>query len=263
MSANFTYPQGAVVVIGGSGGLGSYICRAFAEAGCDVALTYRTAREEAERLRLDLVRAGVSASAHQVDIVAPEQVEAAFAAINEQHGSIHTVVYAAGPYIDVMHILENTPQRFRFIVETELLGFFHVARAALPYLKASRGSYVACVTYANKKVLPNDGQSASPKAGIESLVRQIAVEEAEFGIRANCVATGWFDAGQGAVAPIERSNTQHDAGKKMVEYMSSLVPLGKRPGHGEELAAAVLFFASQQASYITGQSMTVDGGATL
>jgi len=149
------------------------------------------------------------------------------------------------------------------MVEVELLGFFHIACAGLPYLKDSKGSIVACTTYANRKVLVNDGQSAAPKAGIESLIRQVAVEEAEHGVRANSVALGWLNVGQGSLEATERSNTQTEIGKEMVELMAGMVPLGKRPGRGEELAAAVLFFASRQASYITGQSITVDGGATL
>lgn len=263
MAASLTYPKGAVVVFGGSGGVGSDICRAFAEAGCNVAFTYLSGTDVATALVKELANTRVTVTAHHIDITDAQQVVDGLAAIASRHGSIHTIVYACGPRIDVMHILDNTPERFRFMVEAELIGFFHIMRAALPYLKQSRGSVVACVTYANKKVLPNDGQSASPKAGIESLVRQIAVEEAGFGIRANSVALGWLNVGQGAVEATDRSNTQSEIGKEMVEYMSNLVPLGKRPGRGEELAAAVLFFASEQASYITGQTLTVDGGASL
>lgn len=263
MPAIYTYPTGAVVVFGGSGGAGSDVCRAFAAAGCDVAISYHSAKEKAEALAQELTQKGVLASIGRADIRDPAQVEAFLADVVATHGTIHTIVYAAGPHIDVMSILENTPDRFRFMVESELLGFFHIARAALPHLKQSAGNIVACVTYANRKVLINDGQSAAPKAGIESLVRQIAVEEAKFGIRANSVALGWLDVGQGALAATDRSNVQTDIGKEMAELMGSMVPLGQRPGRGEELAAAVLFFASEQASFITGQSIAVDGGATL
>lgn len=263
MGALFTYPKGAAVIFGGSGGAGSHVCRAFAAAGSEVAFTYLSAQGAAQALVSELEGAGAAASAHCVNIIDPRQVVDALAVIASRHDGIHTVVYACGPHIDVMPILENTPERFRFIVEAELLGFFHIMRGALPYLKESKGNAVACVTYANKKVLPNDGQSASPKAGIESLVRQIALEEAASGIRANAVALGWLNVGQGSLEATDRSNTQSDIGKEMVEYMSNLVPLGKRPGRGEELAAAVLFFASEQASYITGQTLIVDGGATL
>src|SRR5688572_1244009 len=100
MSAVYTYGDGAIVVFGGSGGLGSYICRAFAQAGCNVALTYRSAAGAAEQLQEDLARSGVRVSAHQVDIVDPAQVEACLAAVGERYGTIHTIVYAAGPHID-------------------------------------------------------------------------------------------------------------------------------------------------------------------
>jgi len=263
MPAIYTYPKGAAVVFGGSGGAGSDVCRAFAAAGCDVAVHFHSAEAKAQAIADELKQHGVQASIGKADIREFDEVQAFLADVVKAHGSIHTIVYAAGPHIDVLPILENTPDRFRFMVESELLGFFHIARAALPHLKESVGNIVACVTYANRKVLINDGQSAAPKAGIESLVRQIAVEEAKYGVRANAVALGWLDVGQGALAPSDRSNVQTEIGKEMAALMGSMVPLGQRPGRGEELAAAVLFLASEQASFITGQSISVDGGATL
>jgi 3-oxoacyl-[acyl-carrier protein] reductase len=263
MAVLYTYPPGCVLVFGGSGGAGSDICRAFAAAGCDVAFTYHASHAAANALTAELQQSGVFVTAHQVDITDPDRCVDTLDAVVRSHGRVHTVVYACGPHIDVMPILDNTPERFRFMVEAELLGFFHIMKAARPHLADNGGSVVACVTYANRKVLHNDGQSAAPKAGIESLVRQIAKEEAGSGMRANAVALGWLNVGQGSLEATDRSNTQSDVGREMVEYMSSLVPLGQRPGRGEELAAAVLFFASQQASYITGQILTVDGGASL
>jgi 3-oxoacyl-[acyl-carrier protein] reductase len=263
MPVSFTFQPGGVVVFGGSGGAGGHITRAFSNAGCDVAFTYYKGQGPADALAKELRGAGRTVLCYQSDINIANDVAKIIDDAAEKFGSIHTVVYAAGPIIDVCPILENSPERFKLQVDSELLGFFHIMRAAIRHLKASRGSVVACTSFANYKVLINDGLSASAKAGIESLIRQIAVEEGGSGVRANAIGLGWFDIGQGAVAPIAQSTTQSDIGKDMVKLMCSMIPLGNRPGRGEELASAALFLASEQASYITGQTLLVDGGISL
>lgn len=263
MAGRLDFRDGAVMVFGGSGGAGSAICRAFADAGCAVALTYYSDGQKAEGVVAELRSKGVAASSHHLDLADAGAVKTVFDAALAEHGSIHTVVYAAGPPFEVIHVCDVTPATFSDIVSVELLGFFHIMHATMPYLRTVAGNVVACVTYANRRVLPNDGQSAAPKAGIESLVRQIAYEEASHGVRANCVALGWLNVGLGAIEANGRSQVQDAIGQEMAEYMANTVPLGRRPGRGEELAAAVLFMASEQASYITGQSLAVDGGATV
>lgn len=264
MPGRIDFPEGAVIVFGGSGGAGSAICRAFAEAGCDVALTYFSDEAKARRVLGEIEARGVSASMAQLDLAHAADVKHVFDGALERHRAIHSVVYASGPPWEVLPVCEVPTDTFASIVGAELLGFFHILHAAMPYLRTVAGNIVACTTYANSRVLPNDGQSAAPKAGIESLVRQVAYEEAGHGVRANCVQLGWLNVGLGALdATSDRSQVLSEIGQEMAEYMANTVPLGRRPGHGEELAAAVLFMASRQASYITGQSLAVDGGATV
>lgn len=263
MSVTYTFKKGGVVVFGGSGGAGGHITRAFVKADCPVAFTYFGGKGRAEELQKELTDDDRTVCHYQADLKNPDQVREIVDDVARKYGGIHTVVYAAGPVIDVCPIMENSPERFKLQVDSELLGFFHIMKAALPHLKESKGSVVAGTSFANYKVLINDGQSAAAKAGIESLIRQIAVEEGKHGVRANAIGLGWFDIGQGAIAPVEQSTTQSDIGKDMVKLMCSMIPLGNRPGRGEELANTVLFFASEQASYITGQTLLVDGGISL
>lgn len=263
MSVTYDFKEGAVVIFGGSGGAGGHITRAFAKAGCTVAFTYFGGKGRADDLEKELRDAGCTVAAYQADIKQPERPQEIIDEVAHKYGPVHTVVYAAGPVIEVCPIVENGPERFKLQVDSELLGFFHIVRGAIGHLRENRGTLIACTSFANYKVLINDGLSASAKAGIESLVRQIAVEEGRYGVRANSIGLGWFDIGQGAIAPIDQSTTQSDIGKDMVKLMSSMIPLGNRPGRGEELANTVLFFASEQASYITGQTLLVDGGISL
>lgn len=263
MSVTYTFKKGAVVIFGGSGGAGGHITRAFAKAGCDVAFTYYGGKDRAEALEKELREASCSVTSYHADIKNPDRPQEIIDDVAAKFGSVQTVIYAAGPVIDVCPIVDNRAERFKLQVDSELLGFFHIVRGAISHLRENRGCLLACTSFANYKVLINDGLSASSKAGIESLIRQIAVEEGGAGVRANSIGLGWFDIGQGAVAPISQSATQSDIGKDMVKLMGSMIPLGNRPGLGEELANTVLFFASEQASYITGQTLLVDGGISL
>ncbi|MET0657075.1 MAG: SDR family oxidoreductase [Steroidobacteraceae bacterium] len=257
------YPDhGAVAVFGGTGGAGSAVCKAFAEAGCNVAFTYLSNADKARQMEQELGGHSKTRSYH-LDLSDCARTQSVVAAIKADFGDIHTVVYASGPKWDVLYIAEVLPTEFRRVVEAELLGFFNIVHAVMPVLRKNAGCIVACTTFGNARVLPTDGQSAVPKAGIDSLVRQIAWEEGEHGVRANVVGLGWMNFGLGEINGGERSMLKGESGIKAAELMGSRVPLGKRPGTGQELAAAVLFMASKEASYITGQSLLVDGGASL
>jgi NAD(P)-dependent dehydrogenase (short-subunit alcohol dehydrogenase family) len=259
-----TFPtQGAVAVFGGSGGAGSGICQAFASAGCDVAFTYHSNATRADELETELSEAGCRTRAYRLDLAAADAVHETVANMRADFGDIHTVVYAAGPKFEVVNVCDVPPAAFQSVANVELLGFFHILHATMPLLRRNSGSVVACVTFANRRVLPFDGQSAAPKAGIESLVRQIAWEEAPHEVRANAVGLGWMDFGLGAVGGGERSMLQGEMGEQLAAEFASKVPLGHRPGRAQELADAVLFMASEQAAYITGQCLLVDGGMSL
>lgn len=211
----------------------------------------------------ELAALGGKVRAYRLDLADAERTHDAVNAIKKEFGDIHTIVYAAGPKWEVLKICDVTPTAYRDVVNAELLGFFNIVHAAMPILRQNAGNIVACVTFANHRLLPFDGQSASPKAGIESLVRQIAWEEAPHRVRANAVGLGWMNFGLGEIGGTERSLLQGELGKQLAAEMGSKVPLGQRPGTGQELAEAVLFMASKQASFITGQYLAVDGGMSL
>ena len=127
----------------------------------------------------------------------------------------------------------------------------------LPILRDSgEGSLVSVVSFAPYHYPPGDALSAVPKAGIEVLCRAIAKEEAKYGIRANSVAPGIINAGLGT----EFQKTLYTP--EIWEAQRRKVPM-RRFGEGEEIANAVAFFASNASSYITGQTLIVDGGMSL
>ncbi len=151
-----------------------------------------------------------------------------------------------------------TPEQWRAAVHGELDGFFHVVRAAIPHLRAGDGGALVALTSAGlRRMPPRDILSVAPKAGVEALVRSVAREEGRFGVRANCVAVGVVEAGM-----FLRLREQGELDDAWVEAATASTPL-RRFGGAEEVAEAAVWLASRRASYVTGQTLVVDGGWTV
>ena len=139
----------------------------------------------------------------------------------------------------------------------DVLGFFNMAQASLPNLRRARGSIIAITTVGTKSFPVKDGVSAGPKGAVESLIRGLAAEEGRFGVRANSVGPGILEDGVGA--RLIDSGQFGDKGQKMALMRT---PLG-RFGRAIEIAQAACFLASDEAGFITGQKLDVDGGYSL
>jgi len=248
------FPQGRALVIGGSGGVGAAICEALAAAGTDVALSYhrneQRAKEVAERVRSQDRQATV----HQLDLKDAAQVKTVVAEVAGGQ-RLHTVVIASGSDIRQLHISELEPEEWRQVIDADLNGFFHVVHAALPHLRAGGGGSFVHISSAGLHRWPErDVLSVAPKAAIESLIKGIAKEEGRHGIRANSVAIGVISTG--IFLRLLEDGTFDDQWKEAVQAGLCL----KRWGTPEEVAAAAVYLASNQAGYVTGQLLSVDGG---
>lgn len=251
------FPEGVALVIGGSGGIGSAIARGFAEAGAAIAITYRHNEEAANEVALKIRHGGGSCSVHQVDLADLDSMNACLDALVAEHGAIHTIAHAAGTHIDQPYISQTTPEQWRNTMDWDVNGFFHVVHAALPHLRASRGSIVFVSSSGLRRFPPGDVLSVAPKGAIEALMRGVAREEGRHGIRANNVAVGVVDAGMFPKL-VERG----ELSQAWVDAALRNTPL-RRFGKPSEIADAVVFLASERARYITGQTLFVDGGYTL
>ncbi len=251
------FPKGIALVVGGSGGIGSAVARAFAERGVAVAITYRKNEAAAESVASDIRTAGGTCSVHPVSLGDLESVTRCVDSLVEEHGSIHTIVHAAGTYIDQPYVSQVTPEQWRNTIDWDVNGFFHVVHVALPHLRKSQGSIIFISSAGLKRFPPGDVLSIAPKGANEALIHAIAREEGRYGVRANNVAVGVVDAGMfpKLVKSGELSQEWIDAAKKST-------PL-RRFGKPREVADAAVFLASARAGYITGQTLFVDGGYTL
>jgi NAD(P)-dependent dehydrogenase (short-subunit alcohol dehydrogenase family) len=248
------FPNGVAVVAGGTGGLGAGICLALAAAGCDVALTYRSSAHKAQSVVSEIQALGRKAWAAQVDLVDARAVTRFLDEARQRFGRIHTVVCAAGPAFKVEYIGKLSAEDWARTMNEDVNGCFNLMRSALGHMREMGGALCAVTTCAVERVPLADILSAAPKAAIETLMRGIAKEEGPSGIRANCVAPGCIDAGIGHAAL--------SMGGTFAEAVKQSTPL-RMFGTRDDIAQAVVFLCSARAKFITGQSLSVDGGLQL
>jgi 3-oxoacyl-[acyl-carrier protein] reductase len=247
------FANGAALVVGGSGGLGGAICRRLAAAGSQVAIGYRQNVSRAEDLAATIQASGVRASAHAIELGDSAALSAACADAARIHDGIHTVVFASGPPVRLSPVAEMPREDWENSIAADATGFFNLIQATLPLLRMSRGTLVALSTAATQRYAPLDILSAGPKASVEQLVKAVAREEGRHGVRANGVRVGYIEAGLGLALQSD------PRGQRLAERIRASTPL-RRLGTAEDVANVVLFFASDQSAYVSGEFLCVDGG---
>jgi 3-oxoacyl-[acyl-carrier protein] reductase len=224
------------LVTGGNRGIGRAVAQAFKDAGDEVAVTYRSGEPPEGFL-------GV-----RCDVTDADQVEAAFTTIEAEQGPVEVLVANAGITRDTL-LLRMSDEDWDAVIATNLTGAFRVAkRAAKGMLRLRRGRVVFISSVVG--LLGSAGQVnyAASKSGLVGMARSLARELGSRGITANVVAPGFVETEMTAALPEE----------KQKEYRSA-IPL-QRYASTEEVAAAVLWLASEPAGYITGAVIPVDGG---
>lgn len=251
------FSEGGALVIGGSGGLGSVIATTLAAYGADVAVTYNSRQAEAEQT-VDRIRAqGREGLVFQVDLLDPASIAVAVETTAGAFGAIHTVVFASGPFVHLDYMSKVDPERLRHHLNSDTMGFFYLVQAALPHLRKSRGSFVACCTCGFDHWPIKDTLSVVPKAGVRAIAHGVAREEGRFGVRANVVGTGVIDAGCSVVG-----RATGEVPESFITGAIATTPLG-RLGEADDIAEAVAYLASNKAKFVTGQVLNVDGGWSI
>ncbi|HYV46086.1 MAG TPA: SDR family NAD(P)-dependent oxidoreductase [Myxococcaceae bacterium] len=240
-----------VVVTGASRGLGRALALAFAGEGAWVLVGYqRRAEDAAATVRL-LGESGGAGEAAAFDVTRPGEVQAALQKVADRRGELHVLVNNAGRLRDVPFAL-MTGEDWRDVLDTNLDGAFHCIRAALPALMKTRNAAVVNVaSVSGLRASPGQASYAASKGGLLALTRTLAAELGPRGIRVNAVVPGMLDTGM----------AKH-VDRRLVERYRAALPSG-RLGTGEEVARAALFLASDDASYVFGQALVVDGGFSL
>ena len=239
------------VVTGGSRGIGKAICLKFAENGADIAFLYAGNTVKAEETVKELEGLGVKAKAYQCNVADADAVAAVIKEIVKDFGGIQILVNNAGITKDKLVPMMKAAD-FDAVIDTNLKGTFHTMRlVARPMLRQRSGRIINISSVVG--IFGNAGQAnyAASKAGVIGLTKTAAREVASRGITVNAVAPGFIETDMTEVLP-----------EKIKEASAAQIPLGKF-GKAEDVANAVAFLASEDAGYITGQVLHVDGGMVM
>jgi len=250
---DINFQNGCVLIVGGSGGIGSLCAKQFADEGAKVAITYfkneKAANDVASGINSDV-------EVYQLDNKDPVSVQSAMDDIAKKYGGINTIVNAAGFDIPQKFITDIDIDLWKSVMDADINGFFNLIKSGLPYLRESKGSIVFISSAGLFKYPPGDVLSVAPKATIEHVLKGIAKEDGKNGVRANSIALGVIDTGIFHRLREENNTFFDDAWHESVMNTLAL----KRFGYPEEVANTAVFLASSKAGYITGHCIPVDGG---
>ncbi len=251
---NYKFPNGGAIVFGGSGVLGSGIINSLIKSDTDVAFTYLNNKESAEN-NLNLIKKnGKRGFADKVNLLQLSEVDNFLKKAEKSFGSLHSIINATGPLIHITPIIKANLADFNNTLDTDILGFYHILYSAIPILKKNGGGSITTLTAAAiHKYTNTAGLSSLPKTIVHHLCKVVAREEGHNGIRVNNVAVGQISALS------EEQKKEIDSSEGVATEFLKLIPLA-RPGKPEELFDVVVFLASKNAGYISGQSISVDGG---
>ena len=245
-----------VVVTGGGGGIGGATSRRFAAEGARVAV-FDLNLDAARKVAAGIAAAGGAAEAFACDIANRADVDAAVAAVEARLGPIGVLVNNAG--WDVFRpFVKTQPAQWEKLIAINLTGALHMHHAVLPGMAARKsGRIVNIASDAARVGSSGEAVYAACKGGLVAFSKTIAREHARHGVTVNVVCPGPTDTALFAEYKEGAGNPE-----KLLEAFTRSIPLG-RIGQPDDLPGAILFFASDDAAYVTGQVLSVSGGLTM
>ena len=240
--------DGCALVTGASRGIGAAIAKMLAAEGWPVGINFRTDEEGANSVVDEIEAAGGQALTVQGDVADPDAVDSVFAELEQRFGPVLVLVNNTGVRADDLS-MQISDDEWEHVLATNLSGAFRMTRRALKGMMRARHGRVINISSVVGGVRGNPGQAnyAASKAGLVGFTRTVAAEVARRNVTVNAVAPGL----------VETELTEGIDQQKFIDAVPA-----RRAGTPQEIAAAVRFLASEDAAYITGITLTVDGGLT-
>lgn len=239
------------LVTGGGRGIGRGIALELARAGADVAVSYRRDRDAADATVRDIQALGRRALAVQGDVSDWSAVATMVDEAVRFLGGLDVAVANSGVASRFQTVKDLDPAEWRRVTATDFDGAFFTAKAVIPHLIARRGTMLFISSVGADMAAAGGAPYHASKAGVNALTRVLAKEVASDGVRVNCIAPGLVKS---------------DMGNKLIKFfgegLTQTIPLG-RAGEIEDIGRAAVFFASDDAAWITGKILRVDGGACM
>jgi len=240
------------IVTGGASGIGLAACRRLARDGAGIAV-WDIDEAGAQRAAAELVAAGGRAVACRVDVSSRAQVNAGLQRVHDELGTVQILVNNAG-ITSFRSFLEVTEEEWDRVMTVNLKSLLHCTQAVLPEMLA--GGWGRVINISSSSAQTGSARMttyASSKGGVIAFTRSLAVELAATGVTVNNIPPGFIDT------PMLRAAANPNGLKAGIEAVAASSPM-KRPGLPEDIAAACAFLASEEAGYITGQTLGVNGG---
>jgi 3-oxoacyl-[acyl-carrier protein] reductase len=241
------------VVTGASKGIGAGIAKQLAAAGASVVVNYLSSREDADKVVNEIAAAGGKAVAIGANVAVESEVAKLFDEIKAQFGRVDVLVNNAGIY-NFAQLEEITPEHYQKIYNINVLGVILASKAASPLFPESGGAIINISSIVSTLSPPGALVYVSTKSAVDGITRSMAKELAGRNIRVNGISPGLIVTEGQAAAGI--------LGSDLEKYFLSITPLG-RAGVPEDVALPAVFLASDDARYITGETLRVSGGAGM
>lgn len=240
------------LVTGGSRGIGRAIVTAFASEGAKVAFVYRAGKEAADSLVAEVTAAGGAILPLQADVTKPEEAQRCVDAVEKTWGGpVNILVNNAGIIRDDLFV-RLEPEAWNLVLGTNLGGTYNFTRAvAYSMMRQRKGRIINISSIAAEHCNPGQTNYAASKGAINAFTRALAVELASRGVTVNAIAPGFIE-----------TDMSEAVRNKAGDLIKKMIPM-RRLGQPQDIARAAVFLAGEEAGYLTGQVLTVDGGLSL